>query len=58
MNDRRVPVFAANWKMFKGPSETRAFVSAFARIHEPREDARVLIFPPRDQSPRLRGGGR
>lgn len=46
MNQPRAPVFAANWKMHKGPRETRAFVREFARRHPVREDATVVIFPP------------
>ncbi len=40
------PVFAANWKMYKSPSETRQFVQEFAALHPPRTDATVVIFPP------------
>ena len=43
--DRR-PVFAANWKMHKGPMATREYVRAFAGLYEPRSDRRVLFFPP------------
>jgi len=42
----QAPVFAANWKMFKGPAAAREFVSAFAALYAPREDASVVIFPP------------
>ncbi len=42
----REPVFAANWKMHKGPREAGEFVAAFARLHAPREDATVVLFPP------------
>jgi len=40
------PLFAANWKMYKGPAETAEFVHSFARRHEPRDDATVVFFPP------------
>ena len=35
-------LIAANWKMFKGPAETAAFLAAF----EPPEGADVVICPP------------
>jgi triosephosphate isomerase (TIM) len=37
-----VPLFAANWKMFKGPGETREFLAAF----EPPDGVDVVICPP------------
>jgi len=40
------PLFAANWKMHLGPSETVEFVRAFAAAHAPRPDATVVFFPP------------
>lgn len=43
--DRR-PLFAANWKMHKGPRAARAFVRAFAQLYPPHDDRRVLFFPP------------
>ncbi len=43
---RRVPLFAANWKMFKGPGEARAFAGAFRDAYTPRSDRRLLFFPP------------
>ncbi|MDX1578518.1 MAG: triose-phosphate isomerase family protein, partial [Gemmatimonadota bacterium] len=46
MTRPEAPVFAANWKMHKGPGEARSFVSAFAELHAPRGDATVVIFPP------------
>lgn len=46
MTQIRVPVFAANWKMFKGPEETAAFIEVFAESHAPRSDAAVVLFPP------------
>ncbi len=44
-NDRR-PLFAANWKMHKGPKATRDFVRAFVKLYAPHEDRRVVFFPP------------
>ena len=46
MADARRPYFGANWKMHKGPGETRDFVEAFRAIHEPREDRTLVFFPP------------
>jgi len=46
MNAQRRPLFAANWKMFKDPVETRAFVNAFVEGYAPRADRRVVFFPP------------
>jgi triosephosphate isomerase len=46
MNDRAKPLFAANWKMFKGPSETEEFVSQFSALYPARSDRRVAFFPP------------
>lgn len=40
------PLFAANWKMHKGPKATRAFVEEFTHRYAPRPDRRVLFFPP------------
>jgi triosephosphate isomerase len=37
-----VPLLAANWKMFKGPRETRAFCDAFV----PPEGAEAVLCPP------------
>jgi len=37
-----VPLLAANWKMYKGPGETREFLAAF----EPPEGVDVVICPP------------
>ncbi len=42
----RAPVIAGNWKMHKGPSETREFFRAFAECHPHRDDRTVVIFPP------------
>lgn len=42
----RRPLFAANWKMHKGPRATTEFVGRFAAAHEPRADATVVFFPP------------
>ena len=46
MSEPRTPLFAANWKMHKGPAETAEFVEAFARSHGVRDDATVVFFPP------------
>lgn len=43
--DRR-PVFAANWKMYKGPAATRAYVREFADLYAAHSDRRVVFFPP------------
>jgi triosephosphate isomerase len=40
------PLFAANWKMHKGPVATREFVAEFTRRYERAEDRRVVVFPP------------
>ena len=40
------PVFAANWKMHLGPSDTRAFLRAFLTHYPRRPDRRVMLFPP------------
>jgi triosephosphate isomerase len=44
-NDRR-PVFAANWKMHKGPAATRTYVREFSELYAPLADRRVVFFPP------------
>lgn len=44
-NDRR-PLFAANWKMHKGPDATRRFVRAFTQLYPSHDDRRILFFPP------------
>ena len=46
MTDPRAPLFAANWKMHKGPVDTVAFVEEFVRAYAPRADATVVFFPP------------
>ena len=46
MNTRARPLFAANWKMFKGPRDTEAFVGRFAALYAARPDRRVAFFPP------------
>jgi len=46
MIDGGKPLFAANWKMFKGPREAEAFAEAFASRYVPRTDRRVVFFPP------------
>lgn len=40
------PLFAANWKMHKGPLATREFIAEFTARYEPAEDRRVVVFPP------------
>lgn len=40
------PVFAANWKMHLGPSDTRAFMRSFLTHYARRPDRRVILFPP------------
>jgi triosephosphate isomerase len=37
-----VPLFAANWKMYKGPAETRAFCAAF----QPPDGVEAVLCPP------------
>ena len=37
-----MPLLAANWKMYKGPAETREFLAAF----EPPEGVDVVVCPP------------
>lgn len=41
----RIPLLAANWKMYKTPAEAQAFVSAFLKTPLPA-NAEVAIFPP------------
>lgn len=40
------PLFFANWKMNHGPTEARAYMTAFLRIFTPRDDRTVAMFPP------------
>jgi triosephosphate isomerase len=40
------PVLAANWKMNHGPSEARAFMSAFLGTYKSKKDRTVALFPP------------
>ncbi|HEX2778935.1 MAG TPA: triose-phosphate isomerase [Gemmatimonadaceae bacterium] len=40
------PIFAANWKMNSGPTETRAFMRAFLARYARRPDRTVMFFPP------------
>src|SRR5690606_16524977 len=40
------PVIAGNWKMHKGPSETREFFRDFTARYAPRSDRTVIFFPP------------
>jgi triosephosphate isomerase len=46
MNDRTKPLFAANWKMFKGPRDTEEFLDSFQSSYAPRGDRRIAFFPP------------
>jgi triosephosphate isomerase len=46
MNSRAKPLFAANWKMFKGPRDTEEFVGRFAELYSANSDRRVAFFPP------------
>jgi len=43
---RRLPVLAGNWKMNKGPAETRRFFEAFLAACPDRADRSVWFFPP------------
>ena len=40
------PIFFANWKMNHGPTEARAYMTAFLRTFAPRDDRTVAMFPP------------
>lgn len=44
--DDRRPLFAANWKMHKGPAATRVFVREFTGLYAAHPDRRVVFFPP------------
>lgn len=46
MTGRAPPLFAANWKMYKGPRDAERFVTVFAERYAPRADRRVVVFPP------------
>lgn len=46
MMTQDTPLFAANWKMHKGPAATRTFVGEFAEMYERHDDRRVAFFPP------------
>jgi triosephosphate isomerase len=46
MNESQTPLFAANWKMFKGPRQTEEFLDSFRSICKPRDDRRIVFFPP------------
>jgi triosephosphate isomerase len=46
MSMRAKPLFAANWKMFKGPRETEEFVGRFSSLYSAHPDRRVVFFPP------------
>lgn len=38
--------FAANWKMHLAPGEARAFLAEFLKAYAPRDDRRLVFFPP------------
>jgi triosephosphate isomerase (TIM) len=40
------PLFFANWKMNHGPTDGRAYISAFLRFFAPHRDRTVALFPP------------
>ena len=40
------PIFAANWKMHHGPSDTRAFMRSFLAHTARRPDRQLIFFPP------------
>jgi triosephosphate isomerase len=42
----RKPVIAANWKMYKNPAETRAFLEALAPLVAGATHAEVVVCPP------------
>lgn len=42
----KTPVIAGNWKMFKGPTETRAFFEHFLPQYRPRNNRTIIFFPP------------
>ena len=42
----KTPVFAANWKMNSGPSESRACLRTFLARYARRPDRTVMFFPP------------
>ena len=42
----RTPIFAANWKMNSGPTESRAFMRTFLARNARRPDRTVMFFPP------------
>jgi triosephosphate isomerase len=41
----RIPLLAANWKMYKTPAEARSFITTFLQTPTPA-NAQVAIFPP------------
>ena len=53
MNEVRKPLIAANWKMYKGPGETRDFVGRFAELYQPQADRTIVFFPPAISIPAL-----
>ena len=45
MSPLQKPVIAGNWKMFKGPAETRAFFEQFIATYKARSDRTIIFFP-------------
>lgn len=54
MTELETPVYAANWKMHKGPSDTRTFVREFRDRYAVHDDRTVLFFPPSISVPAFR----
>lgn len=54
MTELETPVYAANWKMHKGPSATRTFVREFRDRYGVHDDRTVLFFPPSISVPAFR----
>jgi len=46
MTARAKPLFAANWKMFKGPRDAEEFAGSFISLYSAHPDRRVAFFPP------------
>src|SRR5579871_3611235 len=42
----RKPVIAANWKMYKNPAETKAFIAALAPLVATATHAEIVVCPP------------
>lgn len=54
MSELETPVYAANWKMHRGPSDTRTFVREFRDRYAANDDRTVLFFPPSISVPAFR----